>query len=457
MALSGLEREWNSAPPAHALRCFREEQFDDHSGLFYAPLRFETEPVLTCTQPVVPDDTWIADALVAFSRAEFGSRAVPQPLPPEPVVRAVDGDLLGVAREYLAACEQHLVYGDYFENLTKSDAFGLGMHHALHAVLSSKELGNKKNARNVTAESLGELLSTSVDPRVGVRLLVPGLPFRDQNPFRTSDTAEEATLAEAAFLIRLHCIALAIFQVVPAGSHIVVVCDGRAYAPILGVDEGRAGTYLNNLRALRSQLNLDGTVALLDLADVVDRFVRSPSGRAYFDQTLQAVEDQLWLLESQPPNKDVAEALQAIERGIRWNLNLRRDHPPIDRQQLWDWLHEPPGVPGTIWDISVDSRAAAFRYTAYNLALRYHRVVETMLPGCLRGTTHPKPGQIAMPSLGRASPWNGVALLKAGQQVAHDSVKTVPLHELASAGGLYEGATQNYSLRRYLYYREARL
>jgi hypothetical protein len=61
------------------------------------------------------------------------------------------------------------------------------------------------------------------------------------------------TLAEALFLVRLHCTALAIYQVLPTGADIVILSDGRLYAPILGVDEEAAQQYVNSIARIHRE------------------------------------------------------------------------------------------------------------------------------------------------------------------------------------------------------------
>jgi pyoverdine/dityrosine biosynthesis protein Dit1 len=242
------------------------------------------------------------------------------------------------------------------------------------------------------------------------------------------NSPSQITLAEALFLVRLHCTALAIYQVLPTGADIVILSDGRLYAPILGVDEEAAQQYVNSMRHLRDHLNLRGTISIIDLKHLIELY-DAESGE--FEECCRYIFSQLLKWRKSTAEVMFAQQFSSLALGIRWNMNsklLGGDHCDVAAWISSDKTHSefPAGQKFSHPD-DVDKIAA--RYAAVNLALRWHNVVSTMLPTAIRGTMHPKPCQVALPRLGSCFPWNGVAIAEFGRGGQID----VQVHSLCEA------------------------
>ena len=425
MRLSGLEEKWQEGSSGFALLCNRREDFDPRASLFHNPMHWEYKALPPPTLPTDPGKEWTEEHFRGFVRDEFGIRQRERPLPPDARIVPRHCDYQGVVSRLLRESEGHFVYGDYFEKLLVASA-GSSIPERLFTLFTDDVFGRDVNSRNLSSGALEEMIASQADLRIGLRLAVLGLPFRDQNPFRTTEWADVVTLAEAAFLVRLHVIALAIYQLVPTGANWVILSDGRAYCRLFGVDEASAQRYLDRVRDLRSLLNLTGTVSVLDLQSLIDRFPRDEAGRSLFDRTRRSVEDHLWELQEVA---GLAEAFSSLIGGIRWNMNTRSVIDEVGRNALWAWLHSQPVSSVRLTELDSEARIAALRYAAFNLTLRYYDVVNAMLPGLLRATVHPKAGQIAVPRLGQVSPWNGVAVARESS-VGRLEVSIAPLHAI---------------------------
>jgi len=316
--------------------------------------------------------------------------------------------------------EQSLVYKGQIESLLKGiDTFNY--LESIKKIMSSDEFGHKENASNVSQEWFKKSFSNK---RIGIRLCMLGLPFRDQNPFRTPNCPSTVTLAEAFFLVRLHTTALALYQVVPPGADVLILSDGLLYSEIFGVEKSDASSYLNNVRALRSQLNLSGTISIVDLKEAIKL---ADNGRGVFDSVNSFINKALskYLLLSH--RQQDAEALESLITGIKWNMNSRSF--TREYSEIGHWLSSNSKTYKK--DILLDWRSLflkAIDYASLNLTLKWLDVVNQMFPTSVRATVHPKKDQLAIPKLGSVLAWNGVAISNS------DSLQVMPLYEAISRG-----------------------
>ena len=264
---SDFERQWEMCPPASALVQRRLFSFDSYSAITYGPAAAQYELVQLLSEQ--PSDEWIVSALDAFVRGEFGSGDVdvpPYPGLPSLVTERADGD---EHHRYLQACERALIYSSHLEALIEKG--GQTAPERIHALIADRRLGNDANRKNVTVDAFSQLLTPLVEQHLRLRFVMPAFPFKDQNPFRTAALAYQPDLGDIALIIRLHCLALALWHVHSDGADWILLSDGVLYSSIFGVDADAAREYVNRLRAWRDELNMQRTVAIVDLADLVQR------------------------------------------------------------------------------------------------------------------------------------------------------------------------------------------
>lgn len=429
---SDFESHWLECPPASAIIQERRLTFDSYSALTYGPVTSRFAPiVLSVTQP---DDEWIASALDDFVLGEFGTTDGATPPFPDLPRRTVERSFGDEHHRYLAACERDLIYSNYFEALIESS--GNTIAERIHALLSDRRLGNETNQRYLDKEHFQEILQPLIAEHMRIRFVMPAFPFKDQNPFRTAGKAFQPDLGDIGLLIRLHCLALALWHVYPDGFDWILLSDGTAYSSIFGVEAEEAREYLRRLKSWRDELNMQRTVALVDLADLVQRADTAING-SYRPLTATRAHIRDGIERGAQDNDLVRENLAILKRGMARNLNTRNYLGTVPLQDLWSITRG--GAADSLSDegkrvhSSVDERAleAALEYASFNLAMRYHDVIGRYLPQTVRATTHPKPGQVAAPSLGRVTPWNGVALERGGA-FDHRTLTVLPLYDLTS-------------------------
>lgn len=408
---SVFEQTWRLRPGPSPIRCVRRDHFDAAHALFYAPLRYECDGQAVTPSGIDVDDASVTRAFQSLVRDEFAARTGPVGSPP--VVPTLgppkEVDLYDLANEMLASAERELVYGESARNRTAQFAKSL-LPERLHSLFSTPEFGVPQNRTNAPVEWFRAFLEAKRDERPGSWILaVPSLPFRDQNPFRVTNAPGVVTLAEVAFLLRLHAASLAVYQLMPGGMHAVVLADGTLYAEALGVSEAAAREFMSKLRRLRNELNLTGTVSIIDLRELIEDAARYRGVELW--SLVDDIEDRL-RVGLGTRDWDGSGAMTSLIAGMRWNVNWRSANITpdeiwaalaCDARELLDTANH-----GELGGMVV---RASLRYAAINVAIRFLEPVSTLLPDALRATVHPKPAQLGLPRYGSVSPWNGVAVV----------------------------------------------
>jgi len=423
-----FERHWNNAPPGHKMFQDRVERYDSLNGLFHAPTEYRYEP-LGPIAVLQPDTGEIGRLFLEFVRGEFGAKSSRGECPETFRYEAPELISFRVLLKYVERCESELVFSGLASGIRRSQ--GTDMIAQIYELLSNPLLGNKDNRRIGLAEARA-LFEPLISEQKRIFFVVPGFPFKDQNPFRTNVPASHVDIGEIALLTRLHVLTIALYQVHPFGVDWVVVSDGTTYAPILRISSEDVSEYQRQLRAYRDLLNIYGSVALLDLRQLC-LHLGDANGESIFDQSSRFVEGQLLTMVQQ--SEAIKDAFRVLVRGIKWNMNYRDliDSHKIDWSALWAVLNseEECQVPEqwrSIWKEFDDLAAkAALAYAACNICIRLYDLYRILFPSSVRATTHAKPGQVAIPMFGSAAPWNGVGIIGRGD-ISANAITVEPLY-----------------------------
>ncbi len=427
-----IERAWATMPRGSALTRVRVERFDSTSSILYAPMeyRFDSVPDL---RPSQPQRDWIESAFRAFVRGEFPARKV------DLAYRAlglniVDERVVGFdfLERVLGRFEDELVYNGRLDPLIELAT--RDMTAAVIEVLCDPLLGHVKNRQNLDLRSFRALVERQVEDGDRLMFIVPSFPFKDQNPFRTLSEPHAFDLGELGLMLRLHALALALYQVHPFGADMVVLSDGRMYAETFGVKRSEADKYREQLRAFRNLLNIQGTVSVLDLESVLDHFTSPVDRSSPVWDTKQHIAGHI--RELAKGDGQAAASFLTLKQGMKWNLRSREELANLSLRRAWDLLTSinPPDVAPSLralWT-DLDERAmdAAVDYAATNLTVRYLDLLQLVFPGTIRATVHPKKGQVALARAGSAYPWNGSAYVDDGD-VGPSSIISLPAYQLA--------------------------
>ena len=117
-------------------------------------------------------------------------------------------------------------------------------------------------------------------------------------------------------LIRLHTLALAIWQIYSFGAEWIIISDGISYASIFEIPIPKARYYQTRLRDYRNRLNLQETVHIIDLSEMTSRLTDTA------DLGFEAVfRNILHILEQLDNNGSISKTLRTLVHGIQWNIN----------------------------------------------------------------------------------------------------------------------------------------
>lgn len=403
--LSDLEAAWAAAKKGFMASPRRSAFYDADSLLFFAPLQYDIAPI-TAHEPAAPPSLeWVSrefQLLVLGDPMHEADRGSCPPLP-EKALQASRFASESVVYEYLERTEQTLVYSDLLEHIIRDRT--LTLEDKIARVLCEPRIGTKENKTQSVSSLLRARLTELVRNKLPIQLFIPAFPFKDQNPFSTMAPADHLDFGDVALLIRLHAIALALYQIYSFGVEWIIASDSVAYAPIFGIDRTHAATYRERLREYRQRLNLGSTIHILDLDDLTQRL----DG---FSETFEAIHSELVTLVTHP---DVTLRFAKLVRDMRWNMSTRHLLKKYEWIDLWTLLNgrtDPrPEMTKAAEEIDATSREVALNYASHVLSMKHLDLNRRCFPSAIRATVHPKAGQIAIPHLGVEFPWNGSAVL----------------------------------------------
>lgn len=411
-ALSKIERVWKDRRHGSALIRHRADSFDVYGGICFSPVEYRWDPIYYGNlQP--PTCEWMRDAFLGFVKGEFETSRVNPPMPLMPTVVAEENAKEDLFKAYMLSCEKNLLYPYANASIKNTEQ---NMTQALLQMFLDKGLGNKLNKTYISKEEFGVAVQISNDTRSRLLFVLPSFPFKDQNYIRVYQvTPSEVGFGDVALMIRLHTLSLAFYQVHPWGTDWLLAADGVFYAEMFDIDPAEARRYFDRLRRIRNGLNLQGTVSMIDLAEIVEHYAAGCSTRFTEDR---AIITRFLNHIAESNDKSLRDAFAVLKRGMRQNQSTRRFESKLSMNELWAacmWENLPDAysleAKRAHLDLDLKAREIAVQYACENLLLRHHRVLDKVFPGNVRTTVHPKPGQIAVPQIGNCFPWNGVALL----------------------------------------------
>lgn len=402
-----IERFWKSTNGPISLLRRRTIEYDAYSGMTYSPMKYIMRPFnLRCK---LPSDAWIYKKFIEFVKTEFaqgGSPDLPEKWPP-----VVEREIY-IQDSFL---EDFLVESDSFEKIDiklKAVTSPREMAESIYDLICHPRIGSKKNRENNDKDKFVKMLVPTIEERSRLVFVLPGFPFKDQNRFRVPFEGDIPDIGEISFMIRLHRLTQALYQVHPFGVDVIVLTDGELYQEIFGLPSEVVSNYMKRLKAYRNRLNLQGTVSFISLKDLIDRAGDDPIAWTVAAYIKKRIKDFL-----SQNRTGITETFRILVSGMKWNLDTRLSLARIKDDICWSLLRDDCKIIDQeyldLWN-ELDARAikAAFEYASINLMLGWYDLIRKFFPGCIRGTVHPKKGQFALSGSGKTFAWNGVAWSK---------------------------------------------
>jgi pyoverdine/dityrosine biosynthesis protein Dit1 len=250
------------------------------------------------------------------------------------------------------------------------------------------------------------LTTEAVRERRPLRIVVPSFPGRPVNLLR--HIRQQPDLGEAAALVRLWRMNLAVQRIHPPGLRWVIVMDGVAYSKFYGYATPPYHAYQADLQQLSERLGVSEAFEFTDLAALLtERQVE-----------LDALKPEV--------TKEVAAAWSDPDFSLRTELihamKLGTNTAPMDAAAIQHFTFPAEEVkqgrdPDTVKDLvaAIEARtdATAFAYTCLLVNMRRIDLFGTKFPDAIRATVHPKPGQYSpylVSDRTHIVPWHGVAV-----------------------------------------------
>ena len=412
---SKLERYWKSFEGKYGLKTTRVIQFDPYASMSRCPVKYILEKFEISNE--IPSKKWIEDSLALFIREEAMSISSDKPQHFFPKIDSV----ISLPDEYL----ESFLYNSEWENFLKlelpKDDSCVEMANCIYSLLCNSQIGSSKNAANNDKTTFVNYILPLLEQKKRLLFILPGFPFKDQNKFRVPYNASSVDFSEISFLIRLHSLIQALYQVHPFGADSLVLSDGRLYQEIFGVDSKDVEDYQWRLHDYRNKLNIQGDVSIIDLKDIIER--------ADENGEISKIVEYIELIICS--NYKQEDFFQGLVQGMKWNMNSRkllkdindtdswyimkcnRNEIREDLLETWEWYH---GI----------AEEAAVKYAATNLMLKWTDLLHKFFPESIRCTVHPKKNQFA---LAMNYAWNGVAWSEKWPTNLKD-ISTVPFYTL---------------------------
>lgn len=393
---SKIERCWKGFTGKYGIHATRITQFDPYASMSRKPDKYVLEKFSIDLQQ--PSDEWIDISLKNFIHDEFASTDLPEI--PGRFGPEIEG-IIELTDEYL----QEFLNQSEWENLIKlelpKDNSTSEMAVCIYNILCKPQIGSTRNAQNVDKDRFIAQIMPFLTNHERLLFVLPGCPFKDQNRFRVPFQASCVDFSEISFLIRLHNMIQALYQVHPYGAQAIILSDGRLYQSIFKISKEDVEEYQWRLRYFRNRLNIQGDVSIIDLKEMIDR----ANENGEIDRIVAHIKVILC-------EKHCQESyFRTLIQGMKWNMNSKAILKDLSDADAWLI------VKGTRSDVKEDlisiwddydhmALEAALEYAAINLMLKWTDLIKKFFPDAIRCTVHPKKEQVA---LAMNYAWNGVA------------------------------------------------
>ncbi len=414
---SKMERCWKLITGSYGIRMARINQFDPYTAMSRMSDKYIIEKFSIIKE--LPTLEWIQENISTFIRDEFSVNSecvAPTCYYPniEDTIQLSDEEL----HEYLANSE----WENNIQLKLPSDHSISEMAKSIYDVLCNSKITSGHNALNIDKTEFITQIQPQLERQSRLIFVIPGCPFKDQNRFRVPYSASSVDFCEIAFLVRLHNVIQALYQVHPYGATVIILSDGMLYKDIFYISSIDVEEYQWRLKNYRNILNIQGDVSIIDLKEMIER----ANANGEIDTVLSYLEKMI--------GKNCADlgCFESLIQGMKWNMNSKELLNNLSEEDAWHVIKDKREIISpqlqSQWDeYNKLATEAAIHYSAVNLMLKWTDLIHKFFPEAIRCTVHPKKGQFALTS---NYAWNGVAWSEKWPSSLSDIV-TKPFFELS--------------------------
>jgi hypothetical protein len=262
----------------------------------------------------------------------------------------------------------------------------------------------RRGNRELIQEHIPTLLqkvNSMVSQDKPIEIVLPTLPFKDQNPLTTRHSLGQTDLGEYLHFVQLRNICASVEAVYNPGIKIHLLTDGLVYADFFGGGKrGQIEQYRINCERIRDHLGLLGKVNIIDMEWLVQNY-------SHFFQVQKEIKSTLQKAER--TNGQMHEAMRSLQRGMFLNIPI----PEYDYDDYADLISRPyEEIPDWLQERTYQT---AIDYASFLLTMRKVGVLTQTFPEAIRATVHPKNApQLPIHLVNKHSvtfPYNGVPVV----------------------------------------------
>lgn len=254
-----------------------------------------------------------------------------------------------------------------------------------------------------------------IDNDEPIKVVIPSFPFKLPNPLRNN--SKQAGFSEIAAITQLDGICKAINYIYEPGAQFLIASDGILYAELFGVSKETAINYREGIKNIIK--NLEANISVLDIIDDLVCNLKDEWNETYAKHSSELRKN--W--ESLRKKPEVAELARNSKRNLDLTKLIGEDFVPKhgnSSREEFDYFYEVVYGKNQHNDPKRDIIDEAIEdftvgYLALNYTLRELQVLEKFFPKYLRGTVHPKQGQLGLHLVNKKTqpvPWAGMGVIK---------------------------------------------
>lgn len=292
-----------------------------------------------------------------------------------------------------------------------------GIYETPEKILSILFNGNIRKGNLTLMDRYRDYFIDRIEKRVTkaepINIVLPTLPFKDQNPLTTRLPLDAVDLGEYLFMAQLRDIIESVKRVYPPGLRFTILTDGLVYADIFANgDREKIKAYRENCSAVRDVLGLtDVIVRMLDMGVVVMNEPR-------FFEIQQDIKN---VLVRQRQDQRVRERM----KSLRWGMLVNIPSLGYDYNDFKEFLKMPEEkLPRDILERVTET---SLNYASFALAMSILDCIKEQFPDDLRATVHPKNApQIPIHLINKNTvvfPYNGVPVVAEGRLLRTGSLR----------------------------------
>lgn len=267
------------------------------------------------------------------------------------------------------------------------------------------------------------LIQQKIRQNKPIELVLPTLPFKNQNPLTTGHSLGWTDLGEYLSLLQLKTITDSIQQLYSPGARITVLTDGMVYVDMFGnKDTKGVDQYFQQLWHIKERLGLGNAVELVDMSWLV-------KAQPEFEEVKRQM--QIHLEEIEKKDELVAECMSGLRYGMLFAFPVE-----YTLEEYAKCLF----TPETLLPQAITRKAErlANEYASFLLTMKKLNIVKHAFPDAIRATVHCKDApQLPLHLVNKHSwifPYHGVPLVDkaklARSSSLHKSTRIIRLSDV---------------------------